>query len=110
LERGAGFIRLKFSIIAQSLIRLKPSLIGGMKASSRYLKENYRRIYVRRELYEGLRKLAEAEGLTVPDLVARLYNHYAGAGAQLLQRLERLEAEVAELRRIQEDVRRLLEG
>jgi hypothetical protein len=81
-----------------------------LRASSRYLKENYRRIYVRRELHERLRALAEAEGLTIPDLLARMCERYAGAWDRLLQRLERLEAEVAELRKVQEDVRRLLEG
>ena len=81
-----------------------------MRASSRYLKENYRRIYVRRELHERLRALAEAEGLTIPDLLARMCERYAGAWDRLLERLERLEAEVEELRKVQEEVRRLLEG
>ena len=78
-----------------------------MRSLYRYQREHFRKITVRRELYDRLRALAEAEGLTIPDLLAKLYEHYVGAGAKLLQRLE---AEVEELRKVQEEVRRLLEG
>ena len=47
-----------------------------MKSLSRYIKERYKRIYIKRELYERLKALADNERVTVPDLIARMYERY----------------------------------
>lgn len=47
-----------------------------LSAVSRYIKRHYKRVTVRRELYEKLRELADKEGVTVPSLIARMYELY----------------------------------
>ena len=47
-----------------------------MKSLSKYIKEHYKRVYIKRELYEKLRELADKEGVTVPSLIARMYELY----------------------------------
>ena len=47
-----------------------------MRSLSKYIKEHYKRVYIKRELYEKLRELASREGVTVPDLIARMYERY----------------------------------
>jgi hypothetical protein len=44
--------------------------------SYRYIKSRYKRLYIKRELYEKLQALAEKEGLTVPSLIEKLYIMY----------------------------------
>jgi predicted DNA-binding ribbon-helix-helix protein len=61
------------------------SLILGeiLSAVSRYIKRHYKRVTVRRELYEKLRELADKEGVTMPSLIARMYELYIQHGSQL---------------------------
>jgi len=47
-----------------------------LKSLSKYIKEHYKRVYIKRELYEKLRELADKEGVTVPSLIARMYELY----------------------------------
>ena len=47
-----------------------------MRSLSKYIKEHYKRVYIKRELYEKLRELASREGVTVPDLIAKMYERY----------------------------------
>ena len=47
-----------------------------MKSLSKYIKEHYKRVYIKRELYEHLKALADRERTTVPDLIARMYKNY----------------------------------
>jgi hypothetical protein len=47
-----------------------------LRSLSRYIKEHYKRVYIKRELYEKLRELASKEGVTVPGLIARMYERY----------------------------------
>jgi hypothetical protein len=52
-------------------------ILGGiLKSLSKYIKEHYKRVYIKRELYEQLKALADSERTTVPDLIARMYKHY----------------------------------
>jgi hypothetical protein len=44
--------------------------------SYRYIKSRYKRLYIKRGLYEKLQALAEKEGLTVPSLIEKLYSMY----------------------------------
>ena len=44
-----------------------------MKSLSKYIKEHYKRVYIKRELYEHLKALADSERTTVPDLIAKMY-------------------------------------
>jgi len=47
-----------------------------MRSLSRYIKEHYKRIYLRKDFYEKLKELADKEGLSIPDLIAKMYDHY----------------------------------
>jgi hypothetical protein len=47
-----------------------------LRSLSKYIKEHYKRVYIKRELYEKLRELASREGVTVPDLIAKMYERY----------------------------------
>jgi len=47
-----------------------------LKSLSKYIKEHYKRVYIKRELYEHLKALADRERTTVPDLIARMYKNY----------------------------------
>jgi hypothetical protein len=49
-----------------------------MKSLYRYQREHYRKITVRRELYDLLRKLADERGKTIPDLIKDLIGTYIG--------------------------------
>jgi hypothetical protein len=49
-----------------------------MRALYRYQREHYRKITVRRELYETLRRLADERGKTIPDLIKELIGTYIG--------------------------------
>jgi hypothetical protein len=44
--------------------------------SYRYIKSRYKRVYIKRELFEKLQALADREGLTVPSLIEKLYSMY----------------------------------
>jgi hypothetical protein len=46
------------------------------RSKTRYVKEHYREVKVRREFYEELRRLAEERGLSVPALVEEVFKHY----------------------------------
>jgi hypothetical protein len=46
------------------------------KAKTRYVKEHYKEVKVRRGFYEELRRLAEAEGLSVSNLIEEMFKHY----------------------------------
>jgi hypothetical protein len=46
------------------------------KAKTRYVREHYKEVKVRRDFYEELRRLAEARGLSVPNLVEEMFKHY----------------------------------
>jgi predicted DNA-binding ribbon-helix-helix protein len=52
------------------------------KAKTRYIKEHYREVKLRREFYEELRKLAESRGLSIPELIRELYKHYISTTSQ----------------------------
>jgi len=44
--------------------------------SYRYIKSRYKRLYIKKELFEKLQTLADREGLTVPSLIEKLYSIY----------------------------------
>jgi hypothetical protein len=48
------------------------------KAKTRYVREHYKEVKVRRDFYEELRKLAEERGLSVPALIEEMFKHYTG--------------------------------
>jgi hypothetical protein len=43
------------------------------KAKTRYVKEHYKEVKVRRDFYGELRRLAEAKGLSVPALIEEVF-------------------------------------
>jgi hypothetical protein len=45
-------------------------------AKTRYIKRHYKDITIRRELWEELRRLAYEEGLSIPELVEKMYKVY----------------------------------
>jgi predicted DNA-binding protein len=49
-----------------------------MKSLYKYQREHYRKITVKRELYEHLKKLARERGKTIPDLIKDLIDTYIG--------------------------------
>ena len=51
------------------------------KAKTRYVREHYREVKVRRGFYEDLRRLAEERGLTVPALIEEMFKQCAAPGA-----------------------------
>jgi hypothetical protein len=46
------------------------------KAKTRYVREHYKEVKVRRDFYEELRRLAEERGLSVPALIEEMFKHY----------------------------------
>ena len=46
------------------------------KALYRYQKKHYRRITVRRELFEKLKKLADSLNMSIPSLIKMLVEEY----------------------------------
>jgi hypothetical protein len=46
------------------------------KAKTRYVKEHYKEVKVRRDFYEELRKIAEGKGLSVPALIEEMFKQY----------------------------------
>jgi hypothetical protein len=48
--------------------------MGG--ALRRYIKKHFKNVTIKRELWEELRRLADEEGLTIPELVAKMYRVY----------------------------------
>jgi hypothetical protein len=46
------------------------------KAKTRYVKEHYKEVKIRRDFYEELRKLAEERGLSVPALIEDMFKSY----------------------------------
>jgi predicted DNA-binding ribbon-helix-helix protein len=48
----------------------------NMGSLSRYIKEHYKRIYLRKDFYEKLKELADKEGISIPDLIVKMYDHY----------------------------------
>jgi hypothetical protein len=48
------------------------------KAKTRYVREHYREVKVRRDFYGELRRLAEARGLSVPALIEEMFKSYTG--------------------------------
>ena len=61
---------------------LNPGRTGGStgralgKAKTRYVKERYREVKVRRGFYEDLRRLAEERGLSVPALIEEMFKQH----------------------------------
>jgi hypothetical protein len=49
-----------------------------MKSLYKYQREHYRKITVKRELYEHLKKLARERGKTIPDLIKDFIDTYIG--------------------------------
>jgi hypothetical protein len=48
------------------------------KAKTRYVEKHYKKVKVRRDFYEELKRLAEERGLSVPALLEELFKHYTG--------------------------------
>jgi len=53
-----------------------PNIRDNMGSLSRYIKEHYKRIYLRKDFYEKLKELADKEGISIPDLIVKMYDHY----------------------------------
>jgi hypothetical protein len=49
-----------------------------MKSLYRYQKEHFKKITVKKELYEVLKKFADEKGVTIPQLLQMLIDHYIG--------------------------------
>ena len=49
-----------------------------MKSLYRYQKEHYKKITVKREIYDLLKKLASEKGKSIPDLIKDLIDTYIG--------------------------------
>jgi predicted DNA-binding ribbon-helix-helix protein len=45
-------------------------------AKTRYIKRHYKEVKLKRELYGELKKLAEARGLSIPELIQDMLRHY----------------------------------
>jgi hypothetical protein len=46
------------------------------KAKTRYVKEHYKEVKVKKDFYEDLRRLAEERGLSVPALIEEMFKQY----------------------------------
>ena len=49
-----------------------------MKSLYRYQKLHFKKITVKKELYEELRALASKENITIPQFIEKLIEHYKG--------------------------------
>jgi hypothetical protein len=45
-------------------------------ALRRYIKKHFKNVTIKRELWEELRRLADEEGLTIPELLTKMYRVY----------------------------------
>jgi hypothetical protein len=48
------------------------------KAKTRYVERHYKKVKVRRDFYEDLKRLAEERGLSVPALLEEMFKQYTG--------------------------------
>jgi len=55
---------------------IRDNIRDNMRSLSRYIKEHYKRIYLRKDFYEKLKELADKEGISIPDLIVKMYDHY----------------------------------
>jgi len=55
---------------------IRHNIRDNMGSLSRYIKEHYKRIYLRKDFYKKLKELADKEGISIPDLIVKMYDHY----------------------------------